>query len=207
MDNRKLMGIIRALVGDEECYETVARGRDSMVSAHCTNIVTHVGTSGDARCAEHLAHFTEQGEEYVSIVDECATRDGATRQLVYLACPYSHPDRAVRAERFNAANKAAGVLMSHGFFAFSPISHTHPIAEECELPKGWDFWQAFDRAYLANTRMLVVLCIDGWRESTGVTAEIAIAKELGIPITYMLSTDGLMTDEEPSAILTAAGSS
>lgn len=107
------------------------------------------------------------------------------RLLTYLACPYSHPDASVRGDRFKEANRAAGLLMKRGDLVFSPISHTHPIAEECDLPKGWDFWQAFDRAYLSASRLLVVLCIAGWRESVGVQAEIAIARELGVPVEYM----------------------
>jgi hypothetical protein len=108
-----------------------------------------------------------------------------TRQLTYLAVPYSHPDPAIRLARFKAANIAAGALMQQGEIVFSPISHTHPIAEECELPKGWEFWQAFDRAYLAQSRRLVVLCIDGWQESVGVSAEILIAKEMGLPVEFI----------------------
>jgi hypothetical protein len=107
------------------------------------------------------------------------------RPLTYLACPYSHPDRAVRVARFEAANRAAAVLMQDGHKVFSPISHTHPIAEAGDLPKGWDFWEAFDRAYLAISGKVVVLQIDGWDTSKGVAAEIQIAGEMGIPVEYV----------------------
>lgn len=113
------------------------------------------------------------------------------RALTYLAVPYSHPDPEIRAARFVAANRAAGMLMAKGHLVFSPISHTHPIAEECDLPKGWEFWQEFDRAYIAASKMLVVLCIDGWRESVGVSAEISIATEMGIPVEY-IAPDGVV---------------
>lgn len=107
------------------------------------------------------------------------------KPLTYPAVPYSHPDYDVRVSRFIAANKAAGFLMRRGDIVFSPISHTHPIAEECELPKGWEFWSAFDRAYIGMAKLVVVLCIEGWRESIGVSAEIAIANEMGVPVEYM----------------------
>lgn len=105
--------------------------------------------------------------------------------LVYLAVPYSHPDPAVRKQRFEAANRAAGKLMKEGHHVFSPISHTHPIAEACDLPLGWDYWQAFDRAYLTHCHKIVVLKIPGWQESKRVAGELAIAKELGLIIEYM----------------------
>jgi len=108
-----------------------------------------------------------------------------TKKLTYLACPYSHPDRAVRVARFEAANHTAAMLMVQGKYVFSPISHTHPIAEAGNLPLGWDFWEEYDRAILVACVEVVVLMLDGWKESKGVTAEIAIAREIGLPVTYL----------------------
>lgn len=109
----------------------------------------------------------------------------AERTLSYLAVPYSHPDPEVRAARFKAANRVAGILMQRGHLVFSPISHTHPIAEECDLPRGWDYWSAFDRAYLAVSKVLIVLCIDGWRESVGITGEMSIAADMDVPVEFI----------------------
>jgi hypothetical protein len=119
------------------------------------------------------------------------------RELVYLASPYSHPDPAVRQQRFELACKAAGTLMAHGMLVFSPIAHTHPIAEFCALPKGWEFWEKFDRAFISVSRALIVLTIDGWKDSTGVQAEIRIAKELGIPVDYLWPHSMSVTEEPP----------
>jgi len=107
------------------------------------------------------------------------------KTLVYLACPYSHYDRAVRVARFEAANRAAGKLMMRGKHVFSPISHTHPIVGACDLPLGFDFWEAFDRAFLIVCRKLYVLGLDGWDMSQGVQAEIQIARELGLPVVHL----------------------
>jgi len=109
----------------------------------------------------------------------------AEKPLVYLACPYSHPNKRVRNKRFKAVNLAAGRLMAKGHMVFSPISHSHPISEVCKLPTDWAYWEEFDRAYIVHSNRLVVLTLDGWRESQGVQAEIKIATELGLPIEYM----------------------
>jgi len=107
------------------------------------------------------------------------------KKLVYLATPYSNPDHAVRQKRFEKVNKVAADLIIKGEMVFSPISHTHPIAAIKDLPKDWAYWESFCRTYLECCYKIYVLMIDGWEESIGVTAEIKIAKELGLEIEYI----------------------
>jgi hypothetical protein len=109
---------------------------------------------------------------------------------IYIACPYSHPVAQVREARFGAVNRVTAQLMKKGFVVFSPISHTHPIAVAGDLPKGWDYWEHFDRVFLSMSRKLYILTLDGWKESEGVQGEIEIAKELNLPI-YEVDEDTL----------------
>jgi len=111
------------------------------------------------------------------------------RPLVYLACPYSDPNSLVRASRAKMVNQAAGLLVQKGLMIFSPISHAHSIAEECDLPKGFDYWEKYDRAALSCCHRIIVLTLPGWESSVGVRAEIVIAKEMGIPIEYVTLAD------------------
>lgn len=107
--------------------------------------------------------------------------------ITYLASPYSHPDPAVRLARFQAACRAAAHLMQIGHTVFSPIAHSHPIAEHlpAELLMSWDFWRGQDFPLLELAGEVVVMTLDGWKESRGVQAEIAHAEKHGIPIRYM----------------------
>ena len=107
------------------------------------------------------------------------------KTLIYLAVPYSHPDIEVREERFGAVNRAAAKLMEQGLHVFSPISHSHPISIEGNLPTNWEYWEAYDRVFLNASNKLIVLMLDGWDKSVGVSGEIEIAKELGIEIEYI----------------------
>jgi len=104
--------------------------------------------------------------------------------MLYLASPYSHPDEDVREQRFIDACAASSFLMKRGELVFSPICHSHPIAQ-FGLPKGWDFWEKYDREFLEFCSSMVVLMLDGWQESKGVQAEIQIMKEMGKPITHL----------------------
>jgi len=118
----------------------------------------------------------------------------APQKLVYLATPYSHPNKQVQAARFRAVNRTAAHLMLHGEHVFSPISHCHPIAAAGGLPGDWEFWEAYDRAILASCRKLLVLRLSGWDASVGVQAEMRIAQEMGIPVEFIDPVDA--TNEE-----------
>jgi len=108
-----------------------------------------------------------------------------TRPMLYLAVPYSDDSYAIRKGRFEVANVAASQLVQQGNHVFSPISHTHPIALQGNLPVDWEYWEEYDRIMLSVCTELVVLLIDGWLTSVGVQAEIKIAKETGMKISYM----------------------
>ncbi len=75
-------------------------------------------------------------------------------------------------------------MMRVGKLVFSPIAHTHPIAAY-DLPGDWAFWRRYDRAMLQRCDELAVLQLDGWEESIGVQAEIAIAKDLNLPVRFI----------------------
>jgi hypothetical protein len=109
--------------------------------------------------------------------------------MVYLASPYSHKDPLVRLARFEAVCRVAGELMGNGFVVFAPIAHSHPIAELTRLPTDWAYWEVFDREFLRACSAIYVLQLPGWEESVGVQAEIRIAQELGLPVTYIATSN------------------
>ena len=102
-------------------------------------------------------------------------------KLIYLASPYSHKDPAVRAFRAEQAVRYAGWLIEEGFMVFSPIAHTHPIAEVADVPTDWEYWQEYDRRMIDACDELMVIDMVGLKESTGVKAEVAYAAETGKP--------------------------
>lgn len=119
-----------------------------------------------------------------------AQGESAATPLAYLASPHSHPDPAVREERYEAALQATARLIACGVVVYSPIAHFHEIAKRHSLPNGWAFWQAADRALIVRCSRVIVLQIPGWRESKGITAELEFARDLKIPIWYMHRATG-----------------
>jgi len=104
--------------------------------------------------------------------------------MIYLCSPYSHPDPSVREARFDAACLATVELMRAGHVVFSPIVHGHPLVR-FNLPIEWKYWERIDREHLRRCDEVVVLMLDGWRESRGVQAEIDLAIEMDLPIRYL----------------------
>jgi len=105
--------------------------------------------------------------------------------FIYLASPYSHPDPEVRHQRFEAVNRAAANLMRRGHVIFSPISHSHIIARDHDLPTDWDFWERIDVEFVKRCDELWVLKLNGWEESRGVCHEVDCAKFLDIPVKFI----------------------
>lgn len=106
--------------------------------------------------------------------------------LTYLASPYSDPDPAVMEDRFRRACVVAGALMLEGIHVYSPIAHSHPIAQMVAMPTGFEFWREYDEAMIARCSQVLVLTLPGWAWSRGVLAEIECARRLGIPVRYIV---------------------
>lgn len=106
---------------------------------------------------------------------------------IYLASPYSHPEASVRQERHLAACKKSAQYANKGIPHFSPIAQSHHVADHMAEEKRMDFdlWMKLDLPLLRMASELHVLCIDGWRQSRGVTREIEYADQLGIPVKHV----------------------
>ena len=105
--------------------------------------------------------------------------------MIYLTCPYSHPDKDVRRERFNSVNIIAARLMCQGMLIFSTITHSHSLVKAGGLPLDWELWKAYETEILRFCEKVIVLKLDGWEESKRVSELIAIAKAMGTPVEFM----------------------
>ena len=104
--------------------------------------------------------------------------------MIYLASPYTHSEPGVREARFEAACLATAELVRAGHVVFSPIVHGHPLVR-FDLPIEWEYWERIDGEHLRHCDEVVVLMLEGWRESRGVQAEIDLAIEMDLPIRYL----------------------
>jgi len=131
----------------------------------------------------------QRQESVLGVLPEMQAFGEGDKEMIYLACPYSHPLEGIRLARFRAANIAAARLMAEGHIVYSAISHTHPIAVENNLGLDWDYWRPADVYFIGLCDEMVVLKYPGWEESKGIDAEMRLAKSIGKKIRFMEWTE------------------
>lgn len=104
---------------------------------------------------------------------------------IYLASPYSYPNKEVEKQRFKLAAAAAGRLMQQGHVVYSPIVYGHSVAMALDLPTNWEFWQNQDIAFIDWCDLFVVLKLRGWERSEGIIQELYHAEKMGKPVEYI----------------------
>lgn len=105
-------------------------------------------------------------------------------EIEYLAIPYSDKSEDIREFRANIADYIWYKLTKEGRIIFSPISGCHNIAKKYKLPTEWSFWRNIDFEFLKHCKKIIVVQLEGWEKSVGVTAEIEFSKLHNIPIEY-----------------------
>lgn len=108
-----------------------------------------------------------------------------TKLLHYLATPYSKYAQG-REQAYRDACQAAALLLKRGLHVFSPVAHSHPIAELGGIdPLCHKTWMPLDLDILERSDGLLVIQMPGWNESTGVAMEIERAQKLNKPVSYL----------------------
>lgn len=102
------------------------------------------------------------------------------RPIEYLAIPYSSDDASVMDFRAEVSDIVCADLMNKGRLVYAPISSCHHIAKKHGLPRDWKFWRRLDREFIKMCGKIIVITLDGWKNSTGTQAEILLAKKYGL---------------------------
>lgn len=113
--------------------------------------------------------------------------------MYYLASPYSYLSKKsgiidmligmwVRRRRYKAVSDAAIYLIKQGYTCIEPIAMCH---HKRDLPTGYQFWKRRDRWFIRKCDGIVVLMLDGWKESEGVQDELNYARKLGKDVWFM----------------------
>ena len=117
--------------------------------------------------------------------------------FIYLASPYSDSSPLVRIIRHAQVEWAVYHILIKGIVAYSPIVYFHPIAYKYDLDLDNSYWSQFNKTFIRACSELWVLMLDGWEDSAGIKEELEIAKDLGIPVRFVYtSNDNIMVMDE-----------
>ena len=120
------------------------------------------------------------------------------KPIFYIAVPYTHPNPNISDLRFRMVTEFCARQSRLGVVVFSPITHSHELAKY-GTPSVWEFWKQIDVEFLRRSSFLIILMLDGWRDSVGVQAEIKLAQDLDVPFMYLNYDENIPTqfnDEE-----------
>jgi hypothetical protein len=124
-------------------------------------------------------------KSYTSLLSSLVLFLETLMSYIYLGSPYTSRDQAKMHWRFRQAGRAVVQLLNEGVNVYSPIVHCHQLAHDFNMPKDFDFWQAYNFSMLEPASMLMILKLDGWKESKGLDGEIGFAMRHGIPVEFM----------------------
>ena len=105
--------------------------------------------------------------------------------MKYLASPYHHNNPRIMQIRYEQACEATADLIKSGEVIFSPIAHNHWLAIIYDMPRDHQFWLDYNLAILRRCDVLLILTLEGWKESRGIAAESTFAAQHHIPIEFL----------------------
>ena len=106
--------------------------------------------------------------------------------LVYLATPYSNYPSGIHRAFVDTARIAARLMLA-GVRIYSPICHTHPMAQFGNIdPLDHEIWMPFDEAMMKAASALLVAHMVSWSTSKGIRMEMNWFARAGKPILNLI---------------------
>ena len=109
----------------------------------------------------------------------------------YMANPYNGSEEQ-KNKRAKIAAEVCGKLLKRGVHAWSPIVHNHAMMrnyDDFTLEERRTLILDFDFSLLRASKGMIILKIEGWKESYGVSKEVECCQKHAIPIRYLVPED------------------
>lgn len=107
--------------------------------------------------------------------------------LLFVCVPYTDANPEVIRERVQIAAKYCAQRIKEGYVAFSPVLYRHALPLISGVPTniGSKAWDDFCEIMLCKADEVVVLCLNGWDKSNGISNELEKSRALSKLITYV----------------------
>ena len=109
--------------------------------------------------------------------------------MIYISCPYTHVDLAVQKYRYRISCIAASKLFAAGIVCFNPLANSVPAVEFGGIDLTHSQWLDIDFEILRRCDEILLLGLEGWRQSVGVKSELCEAMARGKPVTQIMEAD------------------
>lgn len=120
--------------------------------------------------------------------------------MIYLAAPYTftastpEANKRVMERRYYAVMELAVEMKENGLHPISSVLHWHEAAKMFSLRKDHHGWKEYNRELLVRCNKMIVYCLPGWEDSSGVEHEIRTARSESVPIGYRQPSDKVIND-------------
>jgi hypothetical protein len=105
--------------------------------------------------------------------------------LIYLASPYTHPNKNIEDRRAKAITIIAGKLICNGHHIFCPVAHCHKMNRYCNLGGKFEYWREFDEKMISVCNELWIATLQDWDKSVGIKAEVEMTTARSMPLRYV----------------------
>ena len=106
--------------------------------------------------------------------------------LWYLASPFKSSQQAIERLRFMAVAKCSGMLAAQGVCAVSPILNGYTMRAHMGFNQMTeDDFKAWDHVLMPRCNGILVLQLEGWKESVGLSDELDHFAERHAPVAYI----------------------
>ena len=103
-------------------------------------------------------------------------------EIIYVLCPYTHPNRAIRQWRVDTCAMYCAALRMAGKHPYAPIVECHPVEGFMPGDRGAvEHWAEYNRMMLRRSSEARLLPLWGYEKSRGITLEVDQIKLLNIP--------------------------
>ena len=104
--------------------------------------------------------------------------------MIYIAAPYNDLSESVINKRMEAVYNMIYTLAIDKKHAITPL-FMHEVVRRYKMEQSFDFWESYCFDILSRCDSMIVIMLDGWKDSRGVHSEIDYCKNNGIPISYL----------------------
>ena len=113
----------------------------------------------------------------------------------YLASPYQGTEEE-QAYRLRMSLKVATAFLRQGICVFAPLVYDHENSKELNvssLEQRREIFMPFLFNFLATSKGMIVLCLEGWEKSWGVRQELIYCRKNGISV-YEMDPNQMSSD-------------